>query len=41
MLDQEASAQGALVSVSPKNGDILFVGGKDFEKSQFNRAIQS
>ena len=42
MLDQEASAQGALVSVSPKNGDIIsFVGGKDFEKSQFNRAIQS
>ena len=29
MLDQDANAQGALVSISPKNGDIIsFVGGK-------------
>ncbi|MDC0255464.1 PBP1A family penicillin-binding protein [Bacteriovoracales bacterium] len=42
MLDQNADAQGALVSIAPKNGEIVsFVGGKDFEISQFNRAIQS
>lgn len=41
-LDQEADAQGALVSVDPFSGDVLaFVGGADFAKSQFNRAIQS
>lgn len=42
MLDQEADAQGALVSVDPFSGEVLaFVGGADFAKSQFNRAIQS
>jgi len=41
-LDQEADAQGALVSVDPFSGDVMaFVGGADFAKSQFNRAIQS
>lgn len=41
-LDQKPDAEGALVSVDPKTGDIIsFVGGADFLKSQFNRAIQS
>ncbi len=41
-LEQEADAQGALVSISPKSGEILaMVGGADFSKSQFNRAVQS
>ena len=41
-LDQIPEAEGALVSVDPKNGEIIaFVGGADFKKSQFNRAIQS
>lgn len=42
MLDQEPEAQGALVSIDPYKGEIVaFVGGSSFEKSQFNRAIQS
>lgn len=42
MLDQEPDAQAALVSIKPSSGEILsFVGGYDFSKSQFNRAIQS
>jgi len=42
LLDQEADAQGALVSIKPNNGEIIaFVGGADFSKSQFNRAVQS
>ncbi len=42
MLDQKADAQGALVSIKPSNGEIIaFVGGADFNKSQFNRAVQS
>jgi penicillin-binding protein 1A len=41
-LDQEADAQGALLSISPETGEILsMVGGSDFSKSQFNRAVQS
>ena len=41
-LDQKPEAQGALVSLDPQSGDVLaFVGGADFAKSQFNRAIQS
>ncbi|MBT3584147.1 MAG: PBP1A family penicillin-binding protein [Halobacteriovoraceae bacterium] len=41
-LDQEADAQGALVSLNPFNSEVVaFVGGSDFTKSQFNRAIQS
>jgi penicillin-binding protein 1A len=41
-LDQTPDAEGALVSVDPKSGEIIsFVGGADFLKSQFNRAIQS
>ena len=42
LLDQEPDAQGALLSVSPQSGEILaMVGGSDFSKSQFNRAVQS
>ncbi len=34
--------QGALVSMDPKNGDVLaLVGGYSFAKSQFNRATQA
>ncbi len=34
--------QGALIAVDPRNGQIAaLVGGTDFEKSQFNRAIQA
>ncbi len=43
---QEAMAkskfQGAIVSINPNNGYIVaMVGGKDFSKSQFNRATQA
>lgn len=41
-LEQEPEAQAALVSISPSSGRVLsMVGGYDFSKSQFNRAIQS
>ncbi|RLA65108.1 MAG: hypothetical protein DRQ88_02365 [Epsilonproteobacteria bacterium] len=41
-LDQYPDAQGALVSISPASGEIVsMVGGTDFSKSQFNRALQS
>ncbi len=41
-LDQEPEAQGALISMSPHSGEIIaMVGGSDFSKSQFNRAVQS
>ena len=41
-LDQDPDAQGALLSISPQTGEILaMVGGSDFSKSQFNRAVQS
>jgi penicillin-binding protein 1A len=34
--------QGALVAFENKTGDILaLIGGKDFEQSQFNRAVQA
>jgi len=39
-LGQVPEIQGALVSVSPDNGDILaLVGGYDFQHSQVNRAL--
>lgn len=42
LLDQEPDAQAALVSIKPSSGEIVsFVGGSNFRKSQFNRAIQS
>lgn len=41
-LDQEADAQGALVSLDVNTGEVRsFIGGSDFRKSQFNRAVQS
>lgn len=41
-LEQEPEAQGALLSISPFTGEIIsMVGGSDFKKSQFNRAVQS
>ncbi len=42
MLDQEPEAEGALVAMNPDNGQLIsLVGGANFKKSQFNRAIQS
>lgn len=41
-LDQVPQAQGALLSVSPKTGEIIsLVGGVNFKDSQFNRVVQS
>lgn len=41
-LDQEPEAEGALIALNSHTGDIVsLVGGTDFQKSQFNRAIQS
>ena len=41
-LQQEPVAQGALVSIDPYSGHVIsLVGGADFAKSQFNRALQS
>lgn len=41
-LDQEPEAEGALIALNPFNGEIVsLVGGVNFEKSQFNRVIQS
>lgn len=42
MLEQEPEVEGALVSLDPDSGDVIsLVGGVDFSKSQFNRALQS
>jgi penicillin-binding protein 1A len=42
LLDQEPEVQGALYSVEPFSGEIVsMVGGYNFLKSQFNRALQS
>lgn len=41
-LDQVPDVQAALVAIDPRTGGIkAMVGGYDFKKSQFNRAIQS
>ena len=41
-LEQEPLAQGALVAIDPRNGQVkAIVGGYDFRTSQFNRAIQA
>ncbi len=41
-LAQEPEAQGALVALDPRSGEVkALVGGYDFNKSQFNRAIQA
>ncbi len=41
-LDQYPEVQGALISLHPNSGEIVsMMGGIDFYKSQFNRALQS
>jgi penicillin-binding protein 1A len=41
-LDQEPEAQAALFAMDPKSGGVrAMVGGYDFKKSQFNRAMQA
>lgn len=41
-LEQEPQAQGAMVALDPRNGQVkVMVGGYDFSRSQFNRAIQA
>jgi len=38
----DSNLNGALINVNPQNGEILaVVGGVDYKKSKFNRAIQS
>lgn len=42
MLDQEPVAEAGLVSIRPDTGELIsMVGGYDFKRSQFNRALQS
>ena len=42
VLDQDPEVEGALIALNVNNGEIVsMVGGVDFQKSQFNRAIQS
>jgi len=41
-LRRRYTLQGAFIAMDPKNGDILaMVGGKDFQKYQFNNATQA
>ena len=41
-LEQEPNAQAALLSIEAETGHVkVMLGGRDFRKSQFNRAIQS
>jgi len=41
-LDQEPEVEGALLAIDPSSGEIrALVGGYDFNRSQFDRAIQS
>jgi len=41
-LDQEPNVQGAFLGIAVQTGEVLcMVGGKDFERSQFNRATQA
>ncbi len=41
-LEQDSGAEGSLMSVDNSTGDVLaMVGGRDFNLSQFNRAVQS
>ncbi|MBK5275673.1 MAG: PBP1A family penicillin-binding protein [Desulfuromonadales bacterium] len=41
-LDQTPAVQAALVAIDPRSGGVkAMVGGYDFRKSQFNRAIQA
>jgi penicillin-binding protein 1A len=39
---QEPQAEGALLSIDNENGDVLaMIGGYDFARSEFNRAVQA
>jgi penicillin-binding protein 1A len=41
-LEQEPEVQGALLAINHHSGAVLcMVGGRDFEESQFNRAVQA
>lgn len=41
LMDAKFTAQVALIAMNPKNGHILaMVGGRDFQKSKWNRAVQ-
>jgi penicillin-binding protein 1A len=41
-LDKTGRLQGALVALDPRTGEVLaLVGGRDFHRSSFNRAIQA
>lgn len=41
-LEQRPQVQGALLCMDPETGEIrAMVGGRDFRKSQFNRAVQA
>src|SRR5439155_1709428 len=41
-LDQEPQVEGALVAIDPYTGQVkAMVGGYDFRRSQFNRAVQA
>jgi penicillin-binding protein 1A len=41
-LEQDSGAQGALLAIENKTGDIkAMVGGRDFDQSKFNRATQA
>jgi penicillin-binding protein 1A len=41
-LDQEPLVEGAILAIDPSNGEIkALVGGYDFNRSQFNRAVQA
>ncbi len=41
-LEQEPLVEGALVSLDPRTGEVLaLVGGYDFHRSQFDRAVQA
>jgi penicillin-binding protein 1A len=41
-LDQEPQVEGALVAIEPYTGQVkAMVGGYDFRRSQFNRAVQA
>jgi penicillin-binding protein 1A len=41
-LDQEPLVEGALLAIDPANGEIkALVGGYDFNRSEFDRAVQS
>lgn len=42
LLEQDPGMEGAFMAMAPETGRVLcLVGGRDFEKSQFNRATQA